>query len=83
MGVLVQKIQPHLGADLSLQKDLNHAVKVRNDLAHYYFRERALHFYTFESRETMITELKLAGEDFLRVDRRVSDAKRRKFPGLI
>lgn len=83
MGVLVQKIQPHLGIDLSLQKDLNDAVKVRNDLAHYYFRERALHFCTFESREAMITELSLAGKSFLRVEGLVTEARRRKFPGLI
>lgn len=77
MGVLVQKIQPHLGTDLSLQKDLNDAVKVRNDLAHYYFRERALHLNTFESREAMITELLQAVETFSKVDGRVSEVRAR------
>jgi hypothetical protein len=51
-----------------LQGDLIKAVKLRNFLAHKYFRERAAAFTTYDGREMMIAELDSAVALFGQVD---------------
>jgi hypothetical protein len=47
---------------------LRRAVKLRNLLAHHYFRKRAAAFMTSEGRNEMIRELREAAEFFKDVD---------------
>ncbi len=68
MGQLAQRVGQYLNLGNELKVELGEAVKMRNDLAHYYFRERAVHLVTFASREFMIEEMKSAVVAFNRVD---------------
>ncbi len=73
MGKLVQRIQQRTLLTSELKQELATALKMRNDLAHYYFRERALHTATFAGRAFMIEELKEATETFSRISEHLTE----------
>jgi len=73
MGKLILRIQQRTLLSTELKQELETALKMRNDLAHYYFRERALYLATFASRAFMIEELKDAADLFTRVSERLTE----------
>lgn len=80
LGQLVQRIQQHVILNGELKQELQWAVKARNDLAHYYFRERALHMATFASRAFMIQELRGVQSTLERIDQNLT-AERKQLLG--
>lgn len=74
---------PYLGLDLSLQKDLKDAVKVRIDLVYSHFRRQALNLNTIGTRGARIVALVLVGETFVKLDGRVSEETKQIAPSLL
>ncbi|RAO23957.1 hypothetical protein ONO23_06069 [Micromonospora noduli] len=72
MGKLVKQLEPQLQADPDLVADLTKALKLRNHLAHAFWRERAEDFCSDEGRATMIDFLVEARNLFQDVDERLT-----------
>ncbi|MEU7851341.1 hypothetical protein AB0B69_28455 [Micromonospora parva] len=72
MGSLIKQLGPKLQTDPELAADLTRALKLRNHLAHAFWRERAEDFSTEEGRERMITFLIDARILFQDVDERLN-----------
>ena len=68
LGKLIKIIQNQVAVPAVLEKKLGEALKLRNFLAHGFFRERAVEFASFSGREKMLTELKAAQQQFKRAD---------------
>jgi hypothetical protein len=74
MGALVKELAPHLDSDPTLSADLMEALRLRNHLAHAFWRERAEDFCTATGRARMITFLASAASTFDEVDRRLTES---------
>ncbi|MCA1606810.1 MAG: hypothetical protein LC775_15385, partial [Acidobacteria bacterium] len=71
-GRLVTTVTPHLGNDVELLTDLKHAVAVRNQLVHRYWREKIGLMLTTRGKNRMIAELRDTVQMFVDVDERLS-----------
>jgi hypothetical protein len=71
-GRLVKEVTSYLGDDAELLTDLKHAVEVRNDLVHRYWRQRIGLTQTARGRNRMISELRDAVQLFMDVDERLT-----------
>jgi len=60
LGRLIKTLKNHVAVPKSLEEDLSKAQKLRNFLAHAFFRERSVEFMSFPGREKMIEELETA-----------------------
>ncbi|RKN27146.1 hypothetical protein D7044_28960 [Micromonospora musae] len=72
MGSLVKQLGPKLQADPDLAADLTKALRLRNHLAHAFWRERAEDFCSNEGRARMIDFLIEARQLFQDVDERLT-----------
>lgn len=68
LGKLIKILQKQVTVPAALEKTLREALRLRNFLAHGFFRERAVEFASFSGREKMLVELKLAQQQFKRAD---------------
>jgi hypothetical protein len=73
MGKLIKQLANLTQADPSLAADLVEALRLRNDLAHNFWRERAEDFCSDEGRAKMITYLIEARNHFQDVDQRLTE----------
>jgi hypothetical protein len=73
MGRLIKQLATLTQADPSLASDLVEALRLRNDLAHNFWRERAEDFCSDEGRAKMITYLIEARNHFQDVDQRLTE----------
>lgn len=76
LGALLRELEKYVPACPALAADLASALRMRNRLAHEYFRERALTFMTNEGCLTMIQELQGCQAVFSDVARRLNDLVR-------
>jgi hypothetical protein len=76
LGRLVQKVAKQAGGDQQLVDDLTEAVKLRNHLAHAFWRERAEDFCSDAGRADMIAFLENARDLFIRVDEELTSIGR-------
>lgn len=60
LGRMIKDLQSVAEIPLDLSERLSEALRIRNWLAHDYFRERAREFLSFEGRDKMISELEVA-----------------------
>jgi hypothetical protein len=74
MGKLIKQLANLTQADPSLASDLVEALRLRNDLAHNFWRERAEDFCSDEGRAKMIAYLIEARNHFQDVDRRLTES---------
>jgi hypothetical protein len=74
MGKLIKQFANLTQADPSLASDLVEALRLRNDLAHNFWRERAEDFCSDEGRAKMIAYLIEARNHFQDVDRRLTES---------
>lgn len=72
LGVLVKQLQAHTHADPELAADLIEALRLRNHLAHAFWRDRADDFCTEDGRAQMIAYLIKARNHFQDVDQRLT-----------
>jgi len=72
MGPLVKQLEKHLPTDNELGTDLIEALRLRNHLAHAFWRERADDFCTDAGRMRMIAYLIETRKFFQSVDRRLT-----------
>ncbi|MEU5913634.1 hypothetical protein [Micromonospora sp. NPDC047527] len=72
MGALVKKLGPKVQDDPQLAADLTRALRLRNHLAHAFWRDRAEDFCSDEGRARMISFLIDARRLFQDVDERLS-----------
>ena len=68
LGKLIKILQKQVAVPAALEETLGEALKLRNFLAHGFFRERAVEFTSFSGREKMLTELEAAQQQFERAD---------------
>jgi len=73
MGTLVKQLEPHAQTDQELAADLIEAVRLRNHLAHNFWRERADDFCTDDGRARMIADLIKTRKHFQDVDQRLTE----------
>ena len=73
MGVLVKQLEQHAHNDPDLVRDLIEAMRLRNYLAHAFWRERAEDFLTEAGRSRMINDLRAARNHFIAVDERLTN----------
>ena len=73
MGKLIKQLANLTQAGPNLASDLVEALRLRNDLAHNFWRERAEDFCSDEGRAKMITYLIEARNHFQDVDRRLTE----------
>jgi hypothetical protein len=71
---LIKQLASLTQADPSLASDLVEALRLRNDLAHNFWRERAEDFCSDEGRAKMIAYLIEARNQFQDVDRRLTES---------
>lgn len=69
LGQLISRLRKISNVPNDLDSTLTEALKIRNWLAHDYFRERALEFVTEEGRTRMIEELERCQEKIHEADR--------------
>ncbi|MCA1600504.1 MAG: hypothetical protein LC776_02265 [Acidobacteria bacterium] len=67
-GKLIKIVTPYLGDDAELLTDLKHAVAVRNQLVHRYWREKIGLMLTTRGKNRMIAELRDTVQMFVDVD---------------
>lgn len=72
MGALVRQLEPYLRTDPGLASDLTEALRLRNHLAHAFWRERAEDFAHDAGRAQMIAFLIEARRLFQSVDERLT-----------
>ncbi len=73
MGRLIKQLESLTAADPSLANDLVEALRLRNDLAHRFWRERSEDFCSDEGRAKMIDYLIKARKHFEDIDRRLTE----------
>lgn len=73
MGKLIKQLASLTQADPGLAADLAEALRLRNHLAHHFWRERAEDFCSEEGRSKMITYLIEARKHFQDVDQRLTE----------
>jgi hypothetical protein len=73
MGKLIKQLGSLMQADPSLAADLTEALRLRNHLAHHFWRERAEDFCSDEGRSKMITYLIQARNHFQDVEQRLTE----------
>lgn len=73
MGRLIQQLEILTRADPGLASDLVEALRLRNDLAHRFWRERSEDFCSDEGRARMIAYLIKVRKHFEDVDRRLTE----------
>jgi hypothetical protein len=69
LGKLIKIFQNHVTTPVALEQTLKETLKLRNFLAHGFFRERAVEFVSFQGREKMLKELERAQQQFERADK--------------
>lgn len=67
-GKLIRTLSKHVSVPSSLEQELRQAIKLRNFLAHGFFRERSSEFMSFSGRESMLKELEEAQSQFSSAD---------------
>jgi hypothetical protein len=72
MGALVKQLETYTHADSELAADLVEALRLRNHLAHAFWRDRAEDFLTEDGRTRMIAYLIKARRHFQDVDQRLT-----------
>jgi len=72
MGALAKQLEAHVQSDPELAADLFDALRLRNHLAHAFWRERADDFCTAEGRARMICYLIETRKHFQDVDQRLT-----------
>ncbi|KAB1922281.1 hypothetical protein F8280_19860 [Micromonospora noduli] len=73
LGRLVRRYTERPGGDQQLTNDLTEAVKLRNHLAHSFWRERAEDFCSDAGRADMIAFLEQARDLFIKVDEQLTE----------
>lgn len=73
LGALLRQFQPYTHADPGLADDLAEALRLRNHLAHGFWRDRADDFCTDGGRARMIADLIKARRYFEDVDQRLTE----------
>ncbi|WP_148272231.1 hypothetical protein [Micromonospora maris] len=73
LGRLVRRLTERAQGDQQLTDDLTEAVRLRNHLAHAFWRERAEDFCSDAGRADMIAFLENARDLFTRVDEQLTD----------
>ncbi len=73
LGKLIKQLENLTQTDPNLAADLVEALRLRNDLAHRFWRERAEDFCSDEGRAEMIAYLISARKHFEDVDRRLTE----------
>ena len=68
LGALIRSLRDLTVIPPELGDKLTQSLKLRNWLAHHFFRERAAEFASFSGRDSMIRELKAAQELFETTD---------------
>ena len=71
MGTLIARLDKVIGIPAELKEVIVEGNRMRNFLAHHYFRERAKDFVTREGRDRMISELYAISAKFTEMDRRI------------
>jgi hypothetical protein len=72
LGQLIRKLAGVATVPTNLASKLENALRLRNWLAHDYFRERATEWLSREGRDRMISELEEYGKSFVEADRLLS-----------
>ena len=68
LGTLIKELKAVVDVPHDLQNELAQALKLRNWLAHDYFRERAEAWFTETGRDSMLAELKRCRDAFKSAD---------------
>jgi hypothetical protein len=74
LGKLFNRLKPHLAHDQQLMNDVAEGVRVRNRLAHSYWREHAEDAVSVRGRAEMIAELIKVKDMFTDLDERLTRA---------
>jgi hypothetical protein len=69
LGQLIRKLSGVATVPSNLASKLENALRLRNWLAHHYFRQRATEWVSREGRDQMISELKECRKSFVEADR--------------
>lgn len=77
LGQLLTALKRELPEETEVYTALAAALPLRNSIAHTFFWDRVLDFFSFSGREAMLTELIEAREIFEATDAMVSDLTRR------
>jgi hypothetical protein len=73
LGNLIGRLDRVYGVPDELKRMIGDSKKLRDKLAHHYFRERAKDFVTREGRDRMIAELSGMTDTFHEIDRRIQE----------
>jgi hypothetical protein len=71
MGQLIARLDKVVGIPAELKEVIAQGKKLRDFLAHHYFRERAKDFVTRPGRDRMLSELSDISQKFTAMDRRI------------
>jgi hypothetical protein len=71
LGNLLKRLDQVVGIPIDLEVMIVEAKRLRDFLAHHYYRERAKDFVTREGRDRMINELAEMREKFEAIDQRI------------
>lgn len=71
MGRLMKGLRPFLQDDLKLIEDLVSVLALRNRMAHSFFRDHAVDFFSYNGREMMLAEIIAAHHAFESMTRRI------------
>jgi len=82
LGQLFRKLEPFLADDRELVDDLGEAVRVRNRLAHSYWRDHADDSLSLYGRDEMIQGLIETRDIFINLDRRLGPVHTKLFNSL-
>jgi hypothetical protein len=76
LGRLIANLRRAVSIPSDLEGLFTHGLKIRNQLAHSYFRDRTVEFMTPEGRDIMIGELEKMGEILDEAEQRLAEAMR-------
>ncbi len=72
-GNLIKRLERVIGIPQDLKDVVAEGKRLRDILAHHYYRERSTEFVTRDGRDRMIAELTDMGEKFGEMDRRIQE----------